>query len=160
MLVNLLRLPPLDSALDELRRGGVVVRRAQPWELRAVREFVGRHFDERWADEISVGFARQPVGVYVALSEGRLVGFAAYECTRRAFFGPTGVAEAERGRGVGRALLVACLWGLREMGYAYGIIGGVGPAEFYARAVGATLIPDSTPGVYADPLRRDAENEA
>ncbi len=68
--------------------------------------------------------------------------------------------EEERGRGVGRALLLACLWGLREMGYVYGIIGGVGPAEFYERAVGATLIPDSTPGVYADPLRRDAEGEA
>src|SRR3712207_5351225 len=141
LLVNLLRLPPPGPELD-----GVVVRRAQPWELSQVRRFVSRVFDERWADEISVGFARQPVTVYVAAREGRLVGFAAYECTRRNFFGPTGVAEAERGRGAGRALLLACLWGLREMGYAYAIIGGVGPADFYARAVGAALIPDSAPG--------------
>ena len=151
MLVNLLRLPPLGPELE-----GVVVRRAQPWELSQVRAFVARAFSESWADEISVGFAHQPVTVYVAAREGRLVGFAAYECTRRNFFGPTGVVEGERGRGVGRALLLAALWGLREMGYAYAIIGGVGPAEFYARAVGATLIPDSTPGVYADPLRPDS----
>jgi predicted N-acetyltransferase YhbS len=153
MLVNLLRLPALAPELEGLGAFGVSVRRAQPWELTAVRGFVAEQFDARWADEISVGFARQPVSVYVAVREGRLLGFAAYECTRRNFFGPTGVAEAERGRGVGRALLLASLWALREMGYAYAIIGGVGPAGFYERAVGATLIPDSAPGVYADPLR-------
>ena len=152
MLVNLLRLPPHDASLDELRRAGVVVRRAQPWELTPVREFVACHFNEAWADEISVGFARQPVTVFVALRDGRLVGFAAYECTRKNFFGPTGVVEEERGLGLGRALLLASLRGLRESGYAYAIIGGVGPAEFYARAVGATLIPDSSPGIYADPI--------
>ena len=154
MLVNLLRLPPAGPALDELRRGGLVVRRARPWELTPVREFVAGEFSPAWADEVSVGFARQPVTVFVALREGRLVGFAAYECTRRDFFGPTGVAERERGRGLGRALLLASLWGLRELGYAYAVVGGVGPAEFYERAVGARLIPDSSPGVYADPLRR------
>ena len=153
MLVNLMRLPPRDACAEELRRAGALVRRARPWELTAVREFVGREFARAWADELTPGFARQPVTVFVALREGRLAGFAAYECTRKDFFGPTGVAEAERGRGLGRALLVAALWGLRELGYAYAIIGGVGPAGFYERAVGARLIPDSSPGVYADPLR-------
>jgi predicted N-acetyltransferase YhbS len=153
MLVNLLRLPSAAPALEGLRAAGVVVRRAQPWELTRVREFVSENFKRSWADEISVGLARQPVTVFVAMREGRLVGFAAYECTRKDFFGPTGVVESERGRGIGRALLLASLWGLRELGYAYAVIGGVGPAEFYERAVGARLIPDSSPGVYADPLR-------
>jgi predicted N-acetyltransferase YhbS len=153
MLVNLMRLPPRDAASEELRGAGVVVRRAQPWELGPVREFVAENFKQSWADEITGGLVRQPVTVFVALREGRLVGFAAYECTRKNFFGPTGVAESERGRGVGRALLIASLWGLRELGYAYAVIGGVGPAEFYERAVGARLIPDSSPGVYADPIR-------
>lgn len=153
MLVNLMLLPPATAALEAMNAEGVVVRRAQPWELGPVREFVAENFKQSWADEISGGLARQPVTVFVALREGRLVGFAAYECTRKNFFGPTGVVESERGRGVGRALLVASLWGLRELGYAYAVIGGVGPAEFYERAVGARLIPDSSPGVYADPLR-------
>jgi predicted N-acetyltransferase YhbS len=157
MLVNLLRLPAAEPLLSELRGAGVLVRRAQPWELTQVRGFVARHFGRRWADEVSVGFVRQPVAVFVASRDGRLAGFAAYECTRRNFFGPTGVAEAERGRGVGRALLLACLWAMREMGYAYAVIGGVGPADFYERAVGATVIPGSSPGVYADMLRPDEE---
>lgn len=153
MLVNLLHLPPADEALEELRAAGLIVRRAQPWELTQVREFVTDNFSRAWADEISVGLVHQPVTVFVALREGRLVGFAAYECTRRNFFGPTGVLEEERGRGLGRALLLAALGGLRELGYAYAIIGGVGPVEFYERAVGARLIPDSSPGIYRDPLR-------
>ena len=155
MLVNLLRLPPVEAALEELRGAGVVVRRARAWELTAVREFVAGQFGRAWADEISGGLVRQPATVFVALRGGRLVGFAAYECTRKNFSGPTGVAEGERGRGVGRALLLASLRGLRELGYAYAIIGGVGPAGFYERAVGARLIPDSSPGVYADPIRRE-----
>ena len=158
MLVNLLLLPPVDEALAEMRAAGVIVRRARPWELTQVREFVRDNFQQAWADEISVGLARQPVTVFVALREGRLVGFAAYECTRKNFFGPTGVSEAERGRGVGRALLLSALQGLRELGYAYAVIGGVGPAEFYERAVGARLIPDSSPGIYADPLRPDVKD--
>jgi len=158
MLVNLLRLPPPDKVLDELCAAGVVIRRARPWESTQVRGFVRDKFGEAWADEISVGLVRQPVTVFVALREGRLVGFAAYECTRKNFFGPTGVVEEERGRGVGRALLLAALRGLRELGYAYAVIGGVGPAEFYERAAGARLIPDSSPGVYADPLRPGAND--
>jgi predicted N-acetyltransferase YhbS len=157
MLVNLLRLPPADEALEELRAAGVVVRRARPWELTQVRGFVMDNFSRAWADEVSTGLVRQPLTVFVALREGRLVGFAAYECTRRNFFGPTGVMEEERGRGVGRALLLAALRGLRELGYAYAVIGGVGPAAFYERAAGARLIPDSSPGVYADPLRPDVQ---
>ena len=153
MLVNLLKLAPLEPILGELRQAGIVVRRAQPHEITIVRDFVLENFDAGWADEISVGYSNKPVSVFVAIRDRRVVGFAAYECTRRSFFGPTGVIASERGVGLGRALLFACLWGLREIGYAYGIIGGAGPTEFYERAVGATIIPDSVPSIYADPIK-------
>src|SRR5260221_10641360 len=149
MLLNLLKLPSLDRLPDE----GINIRRAQPFEIAAVRDFIERNFSLAWADEISVGFANKPVSVVVATRPGRVIGFAGYECTRKAFFGPTGVAEDERGSGIGTALLIASLWGLRELGYVYGIIGGAGPVEFYERAVGAIVIPDSQPGIYTDLLR-------
>jgi GNAT superfamily N-acetyltransferase len=102
---------------------------------------------------MSVGFANKPISVYIATIDRRLVGFAAYECTRRAFFGPTGVLESARGKGIGKALLFAALFGLREMGYVYAIIGGAGPVRFYQKTVDAIVIPDSEPGIYADSLR-------
>jgi predicted N-acetyltransferase YhbS len=154
MLVNLLRVPDPAGMIEELRKGGVIVRRAQAFEISAVREFIEKHFTRGWADEVSVGFANKPVSVYIATREGEIVGFGAYECTRRAFFGPTGVMETERGRGIGKVLLLACLRGMYEMGYVYGIIGGVGPAEFYERAVGAVVIEGSEPGIYKDMLKK------
>lgn len=152
MLVNLLKLPSLEPLLKELEADGVKIRRAQPFEITPVRELV-EEFSVAWADEISVGFANKPVTVFIATRAGRVIGFAGYECTRKAFFGPTGVAEKERGRGAGKALLIAALWGLRELGYVYGIIGRAGPFEFYQRAVGAISIPDSEPGIYTDLLK-------
>lgn len=153
LLVNLLKLPPLEPLLSQMRPAGVQVRRAQPFEITPVRQFIEADFNLAWADEVSVGFANQPVTVFIATRDQRVIGFAAYECTRRAFFGPMGVSENDRTRGVGRTLLVACLWGLREMGYVYGIIGGAGPTEFYQRTVGAIVIPDSEPGIYTGLLK-------
>ena len=123
-------------------------------EMSRVRGFVEQTFGVAWADEISVAYANKPVSLFIAIRDGEVIGFGAYETTRRGFFGPTGVAPSERGKQIGKVLLLACLWGLREMGYAYAIIGGAGPVEFYAKHCGATVIPDSEPGIYADPLKK------
>ena len=129
LLVNLLKLPALDSAISGMDNEGIVVRRAQPFEFTLARSFVENLFSVAWADEISVGFANKPVSVLLAVIEGEIVGFAAYECTRRGFFGPAGVAEDMQGRGIGKALLIASLWGLRELGYVYAIVGRAGPVR-------------------------------
>jgi GNAT superfamily N-acetyltransferase len=153
LLVNLLSLPSIDRSLDELRTAKINIRRAQPFELTAVREFIQKHFSAGWADEISVGFANKPITVFLATRDQKIIGFAGYECTRKAFFGPTGVDQGDRGRGIGKALLIAALQGLRELGYVYGIIGAAGPVEFYQEIVGAIVIPNSEPGIYTDLLK-------
>lgn len=153
MLVNLLKLPPLEPVMLDMNNASVIVRRAQPFEITQALDFVKREFSVAWADEISVGFANKPVSVYIAVADKEIVGFAGYECTRRSFFGPTGVVERLQGRGIGKALLLASLWGLREMGYVYGIIGHAGPVEFYEKTVGAIVIPDVDPGIYTDLLK-------
>lgn len=148
LLVNLLRLPSAEKAPD-----GFLVHRPQPFEVSIVRSFIAENFSGKWADEISIGFARQPVSVFVASVDGKLIGFAGYECTRRGFFGPMGVVDGAQSKGVGKALLLASLWGLREMGYVYAIIGAAGPVHFYQKTVGAIVIPDSEPGIYTDLLK-------
>ena len=147
LLVNLLKLPAHEAT------EGFNIRRAQPFELTLVSNFVTEYFSGGWADEISVGFARQPISVFVATIDRELVGFAAYECTRRGFFGPTGVVQAAQGKGIGKALLLASLEALREMGYVYAIIGAAGPVRFYQKTVGAIIIPESEPGIYTDLLK-------
>jgi len=153
LLVNLLKLPSVESSMTDLDGGQITVRRAQPFEITPVMSFVEEEFSVAWADEISVGFANKPVSVFVATANGEVVGFAAYECTRRGFFGPMGVVDAVQGKGVGKALLLACLSGLRDIGYVYGIIGAAGPVEFYEKTVGAIVIPNSEPGIYTDILK-------
>jgi predicted N-acetyltransferase YhbS len=153
LLVNLLNLSPLERNIP-----GVVIRRAQPFEITPVRQFIQQNFSTGWADEVAVGFANKPVSVLVATIDGQLVGFAAYECTRRAFFGPMGVLDQVRGRGIGRSLLFTCMEGLRELGYVYGIIGAAGPVEFYQKTVGAVVIENSEPGIYRDFLKQAGIN--
>src|SRR5688500_10280389 len=95
MLVNLLRLPPLEPLLDALRQHGVTDRRAPPFEhslthafvqlpFAAPRQhgapirrahpfprplfpaFVQRHFAATWAAEISAACAHRPFSLFVA----------------------------------------------------------------------------------------------
>ncbi len=158
MLVNLLKLPDDRELVDNLARDGILIRRIAPYESSLLRDFAAG-FSAYWADEIMTAFSHQPPTCFVATRERKIIGFAGYECTRRNYFGPTGVLEEYRGKGVGKALLIAALKAMLEYGYTYAIIGGVGPADFYSKFVGATLIPDSKPGIYQDILSRDNPSE-
>lgn len=151
MLVKLYDLPGQDEAMAALARQGVTVRRALAPEREAVLVWVRAHFPNS-AAEVGTAFERVPATCFIALRDHEMLGFACHDVTCRNFFGPEGVAAAERGRGIGRALLLAALHAQHAQGYAYAIIGGVGPAEFYAKTVGAVPIAGSTPGIYADPL--------
>ncbi len=151
MLVRLYALPPVEPHLQQLAALGIACRRPEAYERSAVLAFVRASFP-RWEDELTVTLSRSPATCYVAARAGTVLGFACYHATRPNFFGPTGVDEAERGRGIGTALLLLSLHAMAAEGYAYAIIGSVGPADFYARAVGAIPIPGSDPGIYADRL--------
>jgi hypothetical protein len=148
MLVKLYDLPELNRQLRKTEKQGFVVRRPNPWEKPALADWIRHHFDLPWASECETAFAANPPSCFIAVEKDRLVGFACHDCTRRNFFGPTGVAQEARAKGVGLSLLLSCLHAMLASGYAYAIIGGVGPADYYAKTVGATLIEGSTPGIY------------
>jgi GNAT superfamily N-acetyltransferase len=148
MLVRLYDLPDSGVYAERATAAGYNVRRAEAWDRERMRSFVKRCFGGLWAIEADRAFNYSPITGYVATSGAEIGGFAVYECTRRGYFGPTGVREDLRGKGVGAALLFRCLTSMFEMGYAYAVIGGVGPAEFYEKVCGAFLIPGSDAGIY------------
>ncbi|MBI3157657.1 MAG: hypothetical protein HYZ20_19940 [Burkholderiales bacterium] len=145
--------------------------------------WVGREFGPGWASEACVALGNRPVSLFVAVESApgdrmpattqaaapsaatttepaarpgptpALLGFACYDATARGMVGPIGVADAARGRGVGAALLRACLRDMHAAGYAYAVAGGVGAPGFFRRVAGAVEIPDSSPGPYAGMLR-------
>lgn len=148
MLVKLYQLPELDPQLRKTEKLGFVIRRPNPWEKAILTDWIRDHFDPAWAIECETAFAANPPSCFIAVEKDLPIGFACHDCTRRNFFGPTGVAREARGKGVGLSLLLSCLHAMRANGYAYAIIGGVGPAEYYAKTVGATMIEGSSPGIY------------
>lgn len=148
MLVRLYDLPNPDEYYRRAAAAGVSIQRAEPWDRLRLRAFIEKEFGPWWSVEAELAFARQPISAFLAIHEGAVVGFAAYECTRRNYFGPTGVRPDLRGNGIGAALLFRCLESMWEMGYAYAIIGGVGPAAFYEKVCGAFVIPGSEKGIF------------
>ncbi len=152
MLVRLYDLPDSTDLYQSVAGAGVTLRRARAFEKHTVAAFVRKYFSEKWVSEVEVALSRQPVVCFIATREREILGFVCFDTTQRGFFGPTGVIESARGSGIGKALLMKALEALREAGYAYAIIGGVGPKEFYAKACGAIEIPGSDPGTYVDLL--------
>jgi hypothetical protein len=153
MLVKLYDLPEIESVEQFEKRTGVTIRRAIAPEKHVVAKWVGEHFSPAWVSECEAAFARSPVTCIIAVENGKMLGFACYDSTLKGFFGPTGVDENERGRGIGKMLFLYTLSLMRLDGYGYAVIGGAGPTEFYAKTAGATLIEGSVPGVYKGMLK-------
>jgi GNAT superfamily N-acetyltransferase len=152
LLVRLYDLPGAASELNHLAGRGIVIRRAMAYEKLPVVEWVKHRFGNGWADECDVAFSRIPAACFIATKAGKIVGFACHDVTCLNFFGPTGVDEKYRGTGIGKALLLSCLHAMAAQGYAYAVIGGAGPTEFFIKSAGAQPIAGSTPGIYRDLL--------
>jgi GNAT superfamily N-acetyltransferase len=150
MLVKLYNLQESWPSISNLVIPGITIRKPLGSEKSLVVGWVRENFGESWACEMEISFSRAPVSCYVAQQDRKMVGFACYDAAALGYFGPTGVAESSRGKGIGKALLLACLLEMKLKGYGYAIIGWAGPQEFYEKAVGAMAIPDSTPGIWKD----------
>lgn len=150
MLVKLYELPDESALLEELSSQGLAIRRAMAPDKFRVVPWVQEHSSLSAAGEADVCFARSPISCFIATRGADIIGYACYDATCKNFFGPTRVLDDWQGKGIGKALLIRCLRAMREEGYAYAIIGGVGPAAFYEKAVGAVMIEGSKPGIYRD----------
>ena len=152
LLVKLYELPDDRARLEQLRHDGITIRNAMALEKHLVVDWVAKTFGRRWASECDVSFANQPISCFIAMKDGGLVGFSCYDSTMRNFFGPMGVAENARDKGIGTALLLRCLHAMAAGGYGYAVICDAGPIKFYEKTVNAFEIPDSSHGVFRQPL--------
>jgi GNAT superfamily N-acetyltransferase len=101
-----------------------------------VLAFIEHHFGAIWRFEASRG----PTIFHVRVN-GEIAGFSTHDANNRGlgFFGPTGVAESMRGRGLGRQLLVASLGDLAQRGYQRVVIPWTDAIEFYRKSCGAKI---------------------
>jgi hypothetical protein len=150
LLVRLYDLPSRPAATN--RSDGTVIRRVLSFEKRPVVDWVEKEFGVGWAGECEVACCAQPATCFAAVKRGRQIGFSCFDATFRGFFGPLGVIEEERGREVGRGLLLTSLWAMRDAGYAYAIVGATRSVEFYTAVAGAEVIARSFPGAYPPSL--------
>ncbi|MBA2277594.1 MAG: GNAT family N-acetyltransferase [Chloroflexia bacterium] len=105
-----------------LARAGVIVRPAAPTDILPLLQFLDTHFSA-WGDDarpvLRDLFAGDPRPVTMFVAEdaednGAIIGYAQ---TRNERFGPFGVDEAYRGRGVGAVLLSKTLLAMRANGF-------------------------------------------
>jgi len=154
MLVKLYDLKNDWTFIDVQEKLGITIRKPIGPEKSVVVNWARVNFAEAWANEVDVALSNMPFTCYVAIEDKEIIGFACYDSTALGMFGPTGISEKCRGKGTGKALLLACMLDMKLKGYAYTVIGGVGPAEFYRKAVNAVIIPDSGPGIYKGLLKK------
>ena len=147
MLVKLYDLPKNCKELDELSKK-ISFRRPLAAEKSIVNNWVKKRFGDGWESEVDVSFSRKPITTFIAIEDNQILGFATYDAAYLNFLGPMGVEKSKRKKGLGKALLFLALSSMKEMGYAYAIIGGVGPAKFYEKTYDAKIIEGSDPGIY------------
>lgn len=167
MLVKLYGLPEAAPLIASLKETGIDIRQARPTDKKFLTQWVRRIFSDSWAEECEAAIGQRPITCYIAvekqavssprsghydLPSEALAGFACYDVVSRGMFGPEGVHSDFRGRGIGKALLLTCLYAMKADRYAYAVIGWAGPADFYAKTVGATVIEGSEPGIYRGKL--------
>lgn len=115
-----------------------------------VIQFVHKEFGENWANECERSFSKVPISCFIGVKKKVIIGFACYDVTAKGYFGPLGIKTDERKKGVGTQLLFSCLSDMWDGEYGYAIVGGVGEhqIEFYKKTALASVIPESSPGIY------------
>jgi len=125
-----------EAAADAARARGYEVRRARSDE-QALLDAVTKEFGGAWPFEIENALRHAPVGVHVAIKDGAYCGFAAHDGNNRGlgWFGPTGTWPEHRGKGLGEALLLACLVDV-GVDHERCEVAWIGPRPFYDKVAG------------------------
>ena len=94
-----------------------------------------------WKHEVGVSLCNSPPSLHVAVKNGAIVAFSAWNANNRGtgWFGPMGTAPEARRQGVGQVLLFRCLADMQAMGLMEATIPWVAPVDFYRKTIGAEV---------------------
>ncbi len=105
---------PYHQRADRLAAEGVRIEALSAATLPAFLRFAEAELPYDWLRSARELLARAPLEqVQVALADGRVIGYCQHEGEH---FGPFGVSDGWRGRGVGTVLLARCLESMRKSG--------------------------------------------
>lgn len=122
-----------------------VIKRVLSPDSDLVIDYITKKFNASWASEAKAALYKTNPTCFIAVIKKEIVGFACYDATAKAFFGPTGVSSEHQRKGIGKSLLIHSLEAMLYDGYAYAIIGATRRAKgFYEKTVGAVQIENST----------------
>ncbi|WP_367613835.1 GNAT family N-acetyltransferase [Heyndrickxia shackletonii] len=132
-----------DYSIPDLTSTDLIIRKAVIEDANALKDFVEAEFGNGWLDSVENGLQEENIPIYVAIQNGKILGFACFDVVRRkkGLFGPMGTAISNRTQGIGYMLLHCCLKEMKDIGYEYAVIGEAGPLEFYEKACNAVVIP-------------------
>lgn len=117
-LLNL-RIPEwVQQREQELLQEGVVVEPYRPQRIPALFRFLRAEFPGDWQRFAREAIARieqgdTPTRLWIAHERGEVVGYSHFEGER---FGPIGVSQSQRGRGIGQVLMYKTLQAMRLQG--------------------------------------------
>jgi len=139
---NLIWSGAVAPALSEVEGAADGLRRPKRPPLRdrdRVLDFIEREFGPIWRFEAAKAFGRDVPTLFIEEVDGEIAGFAAHDVNNRGlgFFGPPGVKQSMRGRGIGCRLLLASLADLHRLGYQRAVIPWTDALAFYAKCCGA-----------------------
>ena len=157
LLVNLYHTGARMTAAEFTQKTGITLCRALSPDNERILSFIQQYYGEGWRGECGVALHNNPISCYLAVRDGALLGFSCYDATARGYFGPIAVRPDQKGLGIGEALTVLTLEGMREAGYGYAVIGWVTDARpFYEKILSVVPIPNSDPEktIYCRMLRR------
>ncbi len=147
LLVSLLDNPKLcaerlSQARLHIESAGYMLMRlcAQRWKDDLAR--IAVEFSEGWSFEAQKACRPPQFDVHIAVEKKTqaLAGFAVHDGNNRGlgWFGPTGTFPAHRGRGIGSAVLLACMQDIATAGHHQAEVAWVGPEKFYEKVVGVS----------------------
>lgn len=128
-----------------LNKEGYEYGRVQPNDFDITFDFVKLHFPEgTWPEEVRYSFKRNPPTTFIAKNKkNEIVGWATHSQFFPGSFGPTGVLNSLRGKGIGTELFLWNLWDIKQNGLDSCEIMWVkqNVAKFYSKVSGAYISP-------------------